>query len=143
MSNFGTLYRIDTIFKMKNKYPIVSETKDYIYYKVYGNKEYQFIHKRPKKNELPIISLDEYYKIINHRKDFNGFVFVPAHEKEYPILPKQYFWEQTLEELNEKAEKLISEINYMQHIINLCSKNLNYINEDLSKLSKERECKND
>lgn len=143
MSNLGILYRIDTASKMKNKHPIVSETEDYIYYKTYGTKEYQFVHKKPKRNEFPIVNLDEYYKTINHRKDFNGFVFVPAHEKEYPALPQEYFWEKTLEGLNQRAENLISEINYMQYNFKICSKELNRIKEYLSKFIERKNLDND
>ena len=112
MSNLGNLYEIDTSRNMKNKYPILEIAENYFVCKVYGTNFRRSISKNPIYGHL-IVDLNEYYKIINHRKDFNGFVYVSHSEKEYPALPKKYFWEQTLDGLNEKAEKLISEIDYM------------------------------
>lgn len=138
MAKYGKLYEINTITGMKNKYPILEIDKNYFHCKIYGANFIQSISTNPKFGK-PIISLNEYYETINHRKDFNGFVFVPVHIKEYPILPKQYFWEKILEELNEKAEKLIKEIDHMQYDFEICSKELNRIKEYLFQLMKKGE----
>lgn len=142
MSNFGNLYEINTELNVKNKYPVLNISNKYFVCKVYGTNWRKSIPIDPK-NGFNIINLDQYYKIINHRKNFNGFVYIPHEEKEYPVLPQKYFWGQTLGDLNEEAEKLIAEINYMQHNFKICSKELDRIREYLSQFTERKNLNND
>ncbi len=130
MSNLGNLYEIDTSRNMKNKYPILEIAENYFVCKVYGTNFRRSISKNPIYGHL-IVDLNEYYKIINHRKDFNGFVYIPNSEKDYPMLPKKYFWELTLGNLNEKVEQLEAQINYMQFIFKSYSKDLDKLQKPL------------